>query len=268
MSPELLRKTLRDTRSSTIGWTGVLITTVALQLSVYPVLRDAAADFQRLFDSYPEAFKAMFNMDTNFASGIGYLKAEIFSVTTPLMLIGMLIGQASAATAAEEQRGTMDLLLANPISRREVVLTKALALLINLAITTGALALTLILGGALVNLGVSPARLLAAAAVSAALAAPFGGVALAVGSITGRRGLAAAVGIGIAVLTYLIAALAELADWLRPARIISPFHLASPADLLSGHLDPLGLLATLLVAETLLIAAMLSLQRRDLHAGG
>jgi len=117
MSPELLKKSLRDTRSSTIGWTGVLVAMVALQLSVFPVMRDAAADFQRLFDSYPDAFKAMFNMDTNFASGIGYLKAEIFSVTTPLMLIGMLIGQASAATAAEEQHGTMDLLLANPISR-------------------------------------------------------------------------------------------------------------------------------------------------------
>ena len=76
-------------------------------------------------------------MGSDVGSGIGYLKAEIFSVTTPLMLIGMLIGQASAATATEEQHGTMNLLLANPTSRREVVLTKALAVLINLAVATG-----------------------------------------------------------------------------------------------------------------------------------
>jgi len=146
------------------------------------------------------------------------------------------------------------------------VLTKAVALLINLAVATGALALTLILGGALVHIGVSPTRLLAAAAMTAVLAVPFGGIALAAGSISGRRGLAAAAGIGIAVFTYLIAALAELADWLRPARIISPFHLASPADLLSGNPNLLGLLATLLTAGILLIVAAFTLQRRDLSA--
>lgn len=159
----------------------------------------------------------------------------------------------------------MDLLLANPISRIQVVLTKAVALLINLALATGALALTLIVGSALTGLEVSPIRLLGAAAVAAALAAPFGALALAVGSAWGRRGLAAAAGIGVAVLTYLVASLAELADWLRPVRIISPFHLASPADLLDGQPNPIGLLAILLAAGLLLGLAALTLQRRDIR---
>lgn len=265
MSPDLLTKTLRDTRASTIGWTGVLVAMVALQLSVFPVMRDAASDFQRLFDSYPEAFKSLFNIGSDFGTGTGYLKAEIFSVTTPLMLIGMLIGQASAATAGEEQHGTMDLLLANPISRIQVVLTKAVALLINLTLATGALALTLIAGSALTGLEISPVRLLGAAAVAAALATPFGALALAVGSASGRRGLAAAAGIGLAVLTYLVASLAELADWLRPVRIVSPFHLASSADLLDGQTNLIGLLAVLLAAGLLLGLAALTLQRRDIR---
>ncbi|HEU5469307.1 MAG TPA: ABC transporter permease subunit [Actinophytocola sp.] len=265
MSPDLLRKTMRDTRASTIGWTGVLVAMVALQLSVFPVMRDAASDFQRLFDSYPDALKSMFNMDAGFGTPIGYLKTEVFSVTTPLILIGMLIGQASAATAAEEQHATMDLLLANPISRVQVVLTKALALLINLALAVAALTVTLVLGGVLAGMDLSPARLVGAAAVAAALAAPFGAIALAVGGVTGRRGLAAAAGIGIAVLTYLVASLAELADWLRPLRVISPFHLAAPADLLDGQPNPAGLTGVLLVTALLVVAAAVTLQHRDIR---
>ena len=46
----------------------------------------------------------------------------------PLLLLIAAIGAGARATAGEEERGTLDLLLANPISRRRLVLEKLAAL--------------------------------------------------------------------------------------------------------------------------------------------
>ena len=83
-----------------------------------------------MVDDYPDAFKAFFGLGDNvdYTSAIGYLNGELFSFMVPLLLLIAAIGAGARATAGEEERGTLELLLANPISRRRLVLDKLAAL--------------------------------------------------------------------------------------------------------------------------------------------
>jgi hypothetical protein len=139
----------------------------------------------------------------------------------------------------------MDLLAVNAVPRRRILLDKALAVLVDLLAVTAALAVVLLVFNVVVGLDIAPAALVAASLFSAALAMPFGALALLVGALTGRRGLAVAIPIGVAVVTFLVQTLAELADWLRPWRVLSPFHHAAVGDALSGNANVVGVVVLL-----------------------
>jgi ABC-2 type transport system permease protein len=264
MRTDLMSKSLRDNRGSTIGWGLALVASVLLQLAVYPAVRDAAGEFEQLLDSYPEAFKALFNIEQSLASGVGYLQGEVFGFLAPLVLLGLAIGHAAKATAAEEKAHTMDLLLANPISRARLLLDKAAAVLVAVVIVAAAFGVVLIVGSEIAGLGVPWPDLVAAVVASAVVALPFGALALFLGAVTGRPGPAVAVPVGLGLLTYLLEALSTLSEGLRPWRVLSPFHHAAVNEALAGDPDWLGPAGLVVVTGVLVAGAAAAFERRDI----
>ena len=122
-------KSLRDMRRSIVWWSLGLIAMTALMIAVYPTIRDNP-DLNKLVENYPEALKAFiaFGGDLDYTSGAGYLGSELFAFMVPLLLSIAAIGAGARATAGEEEGGTIDLLLANPVSRQRLVFEKAAAL--------------------------------------------------------------------------------------------------------------------------------------------
>ena len=118
----------------------LLIVTVALFLwgALLPIVYDAFGEqFEAMMDSglIPEEF-------TNFGGG------DVFSLTGSVALgfvhplaVGLCLvfalGFAVNAIAGERQRGTLEVLLARPISRRRVYATLAIAAFLFVAVTVG-----------------------------------------------------------------------------------------------------------------------------------
>ncbi|GLZ27906.1 hypothetical protein Lesp02_00960 [Lentzea sp. NBRC 105346] len=257
---------MRDNRSSTIGWGLALVASVALQLAVYPTVRAAAVDFEQLLASYPEAFKAVFNVRQSPGSGVGYLQGEVFGFLAPLVLLGVTIGHAAKATAGEEHAHTMDLLLANPVSRTRLLLGKALGALTDLAIITVVFGAVLVVGSSISGLDVPVSDLLGAVLASAVVVLPFGALALLVGALSGRPGLAVAVPVGLALLTFLLNALTPLSESLKPWRVLSPFHHAAVNDALTGDPNWTGLAGLLVVTGLLVAGAVAAFERREVRS--
>ncbi len=157
MLVEIARRAFADRLRSTLAWTIGLAAMVALQLSVYPSVQKEADQFRDLVEAYPPALKALFDVQGDFTSGPGFLAAEVFGFVAPLCLFAVAIGHLAGATAAEEERGTLDLLLANPVPRWQVVAGKALAAAASLTVVSGALAATLVAGDLVFDLGVGVA---------------------------------------------------------------------------------------------------------------
>jgi ABC-2 type transport system permease protein len=263
MLHSLFTKTLYDARRALVGWAAGLLGTVAMVVAMYPTVRTGS--YQRSVQEAPEALLRAFGMDRgiDIVSGAGYLGGYLFGFMLPMLLLMFAIAAGAGAVAGEEDRGTLDLLVANPISRTRVLAEKfaalaVMAVLLGLVVLAGVLA-----GGPLVGLEVGVAGLAAAVASQTLLAILFGGVAMAVGAATGGRGLAIGVGAAAAVAAYLVHSLAPLAAALEPLRQLSPIWWATGNDPLQHGLG-VGLLVLVAVLGAVLAVGGRLFTRRDL----
>jgi ABC-2 type transport system permease protein len=265
MLGSVLLKTMRDTSRSLMWWSLGLVGLVAMMVAVFPSVRGNLS-LNKLVDDYPKALKAFitFGGAIDYTSAPGYLGSELFSFMVPLLLLVAAIGAGARAIAGEEEHGTLDLLLANPIPRSRLVIEKLAALAAELAVLALVLWSALAVGTRLAGMDVGLGNLGAASFDAALLAFVYGALAMLVGAATGRRGLAIALPSAAAVAAYLVNALAVLVAGLDPVRKASPFYHYAAGDPLRHGLS-LGHTAVLvLVALALASLAPPALARRDL----
>lgn len=265
MLRSVLLKSLYDVRRSFAWWTVGLAGLVALMVAVYPTVRDNP-ELNQLVEQYPEALKAFiaFGGALDYASGAGYLGSELFSFMIPLLFIVCAVGNGAAAIAGEEERGTLDLLLANPVTRRRVAAEKIVAMAVELAGLAVLLWAALWLGAAIVGMGVSAAHLAAATASAALLAFAFGAIAFMVGAATGHRALAIGLTTAGAVAAYLVNGLAALVDALAVPQKLSPFYHYAIGDPLRQGLALDHSLVLAAIAIVAAIVGVLVFERRGL----
>lgn len=258
-------KSVRDVRRGLVWWSAGLVGLVALMVAVYPTVRDNP-DLNRLVEEYPEALKAFiaFGGQVDYVSAAGYLGSELYSFMVPLLFLVAAIGHGAGAIAGEEDRGTLELLLSEPISRRRVVLEKLGALTEELLLLGAVLWVSLWVGAVAVGMEISAGHLAAATADAVLLALAYGTIALALGAGTGRRGLAIGLSAAGAVAAYLVNSLAALVDALETAQPLSPFYHYAASDPLRTGLDADHALVLLAIAAAAAVAAVVTFDRRDL----
>jgi ABC-2 type transport system permease protein len=256
-------KTLRD-QSRAFLWWGIGLIALALYIILfYPSMRDSVSEITRVMEQMPPALKAMFGT-FDFTSLVGYLQGYIFSYLAPLLFLIVTIGFGANAIAGEERRGTLDLLLSNPLSRRQVVVEKFAALVVYLIALTFFLWLGLAIGVRVIAMDISLGRLAEATASVVLLGLAFGTLALALGCASGNRGLSIGIASAIAVATYFLNTLGSMVEALTPYRKLSPFYYYIGAEPLRNGLD-LGHAAVLIgMIVVLLAVALIAFERRDL----
>jgi ABC-2 type transport system permease protein len=158
-------KTLRDQRRSLGWWSLGLVAVVAVYVLPYRQFLDSG-----MLDNNTDTpiYQAL-GYDN---SPAGYLQGTLFALLGPLLVVMMAVAAGARAVAGDEEAGALDLLLAHPVSRTQLVLERF-----------GALAAAS-LGLVLLALGI-------------------GTVALAAGAASGHRGLTLGVTAAVAVAAYL-----------------------------------------------------------------
>lgn len=264
MRPEVMLSTLRMARRSMLWWSVGIVALVALMVAVYPSVRDNPA-MDAILESYPELVQAFvaFGGTLDYTSPAGYLGAELFSMMLPLLFIIAAIVAGSKAIAGEEEAGTLDLLLAMPLSRTRVLLEKTAALAVEMVLLGAVLFASLAIGTRAAGMDVGVGALAAASFDVVALAWVYGALAVLLGAAIGRRAIAGGIAAALAVLAYVLNALAPLVDALEPLRPYSPwYHYADSAPLTTG-LDPVNVGVLLAIAAGLVVIAPFLLRRRD-----
>jgi ABC-2 type transport system permease protein len=257
-------KSLRDVGKGFVWWSIGLAGFVALIVSVYPTVHSNPA-LKRLSEDYPKALQAFiaFGGQVDYSSAAGYLGIELFSLMVPLLFLVAAIATGAGTIAGEEERGTLETLLANPVSRTRVVLEKSLALALEIVGLGLVLWLALWVGALAVGMDISVGHLAAATLAAVLLAIAYGEIAVLVGAASGRRSLTIGVTAAIAVAAYLVNGLAPLVDALEGPQKLSPFyHYAAGDPLRRGvSLSHLAVLVGIAIVATTL--APLVFARRD-----
>jgi ABC-2 type transport system permease protein len=257
-------KTLRDQRRALAGWAIGMAALVLLYASFYPSVRSNAETLNTYIESLPEALRNIVGRSGDISSSVGYVRSEIFSTMGPLLLLILAIGAGARAIAGEEERRTLDLLLANPVRRRTVVLQKFWAMVASTSGVGLVLWVSIVVFGPAFGLHIALVDVAAAVVSTIALAVSFGSIALAVGCWRGRRGVAVAASTSLAVAAYLLNILAPSVDGLSRYQVLSPFYHYIDYDPLRTGFSALHLFVLVAIAAVALALALLGFERRDL----
>ncbi|MDP2919740.1 MAG: ABC transporter permease subunit [Dehalococcoidia bacterium] len=266
MLKNVFLKTLRDQRRSLLFW-GIGLVALALYIALfYPTVRDMPqlSDFFQQ-SGQKDVFEAFLGGQLpDFSTPTGYLNVELYSLMLPLLMLVFAIGFGSGAIAGEEEKGTLDFLLANPIPRWQVVAEKFGVMVTALLVLSFVFLVGLVIGAVTVDMEISYLRLAQATFSTLLVALDFGMVALFLGCWRGNRGLCIGVSGGLAAVMYFLNSLAEMVDALKGYRIISPFyHHVTPNVLVNG-LDPGHTLVLLGIVVVLFVASLPVFDRRDI----
>ena len=257
-------KSIWDRRRSMVWWLVGVVVLAALTVAFYPSIAADQEAFEQLLDAYPEELLSFFGIDDaqELASPEGFVNSQLYANVVPIMFFIFTIGMGTAAIAGEEDRRTMDLLLAHPITRDRVVLDSFASMATLSGVLSVALLAVLVVSNAPAGLDMSLVGIVAANAGAWLLGLVFGSFALALGCVTGRRGLTIGVSAGLAVAAFFLYGLAPLVDALEPAQKLSPFWWYLGPKPLSDGFDALFLLMVAWIAIAVAVA-LWGFRRRD-----
>jgi ABC-2 type transport system permease protein len=263
MPLEVFADALRERRRSLLWWTIGLAALVALNVAFYPSVRDDPA-LSGYAKDLPESVRALFaGGELDIASPAGYLNSRIFALMAPLLFLIVAIGAGSAAVAGEEERGTLELVLAHPVRRRDYVLQRFLALAVLLAALTTVLLATVALGSLAVDLEIGFGKLAVASLSVGLLALLFAAIALATGALAPGRARAIAVAGGLAVAAWIFDGLARSVDPLEGLRPLGPYYHALGQNPLREGAPSAGWALLIAAAAIASVLAAAGLERRD-----
>ena len=249
----------------------LLVITVALAIwgSLMPIIFDAfGEEFQDILDSgiFPSQF-AQFGGGDIFSLTGSVALGFVHPIAVGLNLV-FATGFATTAIAGERQRGTLEVLLSRPISRRVVYGTLALAGAAFIGIAVAGMIVGAWIGTAITGrtpeLGVGNLPLLWLNVTLLYWA--LGAIGLLASVSFDRLSPAISLTLAFVLVSYFLDVLGSLwpdAQWLQP---YSLFHYLDPKTVLTGFADRghFLLLAAVTIAAT--IAALTIFPRRDLAA--
>ncbi|MFA5890546.1 MAG: ABC transporter permease subunit [Actinomycetota bacterium] len=255
-------RTLRYHARALRWWALGTVGYILMYTSVWPSVRDNAAAYSSTLESMPEAVRNL--IGTDFGTPAGYLRAEMFTFVTPILMLIYAIGMGTRGLAGEEEAGTLDMLLATPVRRRRIVLDKFVAMAAGTAFLSGLTWVGVALLGPPFDLHVSLVSLAAAAVDLGLFALGFGAIGMALGAATGSRSLALGASSGLALVAFLIHTLAPSVHLLRPMRKATPLYFFLGHDPLTNGFNLLDLTVLTAIPLAALVFALWFFERRDL----
>lgn len=242
----------------------VVASTAIMVGPIYPLIDDQLKSFAA---QLPTALRAMIGQ-ADLGTVAGWYQTEVFSLTAPAALIAVTAVIGARGLAGEEANRTIELLLANPISRTRVVVEKAVALVLHAVVVGAVVFVSTVLGAWWGGLDLPPDHVAAATVLATLLGVVFGSAALALSAAFGKVRVAA-YGTSVAALgCYLLNSFAPLGETAAGFARISPFHYYLTNDPLGGG-SVWGDAAILGAVALVLIGAAIPLYgRRDLRLGG
>lgn len=178
------------------------------------------------------------------------------------------VGAGSVAIAGERQRGTLEVLLARPITRRGLFVTLVVALTAVLALIMAALLGGMVLGAATQGLlgQLELSRIPLVWLNGVLLWVAFLAFAMAMSASFDRTGPAVGLSLAFLLVNYFVEILGTFwadAKWTQDYSLFNHFQ---PSEILAGQADPFDFVLLVGVAVVALAYALVIFPRRDLAA--
>lgn len=262
----IFRYRLARFRGQILGWGIALFLLSLLMVSFYDTIAAQREQFEQLLQSYPPEMMAFFGDITTITTPEGYLSAEYFSIM-PLILGIFAVLLGSGLLASDEERGTLDLVMAHPVSRTALFVGRLLAFAVaTVAILALAwLGMVISMNWSTMDVGWGDMMLPFLSLLAVIL--PFAALALLFSMVLPSRRLAAMTSGLLLVASFFITGLARINEDLEPVARLSPLNYYQSGDAILG-LNVEWFSSLLAAAGLFALLAWWRFERRDIRVGG
>lgn len=222
----ILARSIREL-SWMVAWFGLgLALYAASMVWIFPMFEGY---IDTLSEGYPEAFLEFFG-GGDLADPAGFLTLEYQSFAVVIFII-YAVTATTGQLAGEEGRGTLEMVLAQPVSRARLIMEKAAACLLGAVLICLLICVGWLASVPFVDLHGQVGLLDVFGATFGALpvVACFGALGFLLGAIAPSRGIAAGILTGIVVLGYLAASLGQAIEPVSWMQYASPYYYSGTA---------------------------------------
>jgi len=265
----VIRYSLRKSRGAIIGW-GIGLSILAIMMGSLFDMMVGSMEIMDVMDAYmatmPELAE-MFNFgDMN--TPIGWLDVEYFSFL-PLIIGLFAVGAGASLLARDEEGGTLDLILAHPVSRSVLFwgrfLANTLVIIILMLISWASLLLSMTWSE---NFTIPAVDLLLPFTSLFGILMLFMTVALLFSMLLPARSMASMVASMLVVASFFITFLSEAVEELERAAVFSPLTYFESATAIEDGLNLTWFGIFIAIDLVLVLIAWQLFQRRDVRVGG
>lgn len=263
MFSSIFTKTFYEKRWSLLGWAAGLMTMTIMTMVFYPNFKQTG--FEEVLKSMPESLKPLVGSVESFKTIPGYIAQQIYGPQIPIFLIIMGIMLFVGIGIGDEDRGTLQTLLVQPVSRSKVYWQKALAGAALIMLATLTIAVGVLISLAFINETYSLVRLLAVTFSTFLMTLAFSSVAYGVGLGLGKKGLSIGVASGYAFFCFIITSLAPAVENLRPAEKFSVFYYFNSPNFAAAAVNWSHVLVLVGFSAVFFVGGLILFRRRDLQ---
>ncbi len=257
----LVSHTVRLQSRGVIIWGAAIGLYSAALVASFTAIEGSADQLNQLMEAYPKGMLKAFGI-TNLGDPANYMHSQVFGLA-PLALAFFPIMVLAGAIAGAEERGTIDVLLGNPLPRWQLVIGNFLAAAISLLAICAVVGLLTWGTAVLVDVELSLRQVADAVLNMWPLCLMFGALALLCSALFHRRGLAIAIPAFLLFGMYLLDTIGRASKDLEDLRPFSVFYYYGSAIEHGIDWTHFGVIA--LVAIALALLAALVFRRRDIY---
>jgi ABC-2 type transport system permease protein len=273
---------MRDRRRSTIWWSVSIMLVSVVTAAFYPSLTSATSGDLGAGDSATMSSVLGLGEGINPSTPVGFLWSFNYSNQLPWLLMALGIALGTAAIAGDEADGTLEYLLAKPVTRTQIAFARfggmltvlIIASIVNLVGVAATMSFFDLTTSVTVTAADGTTSTAAGATIGdlfvgglSAMAVGLGSASIAyfVGAATGRKGYALGVAAGFAVAGYVLYTLSNVTGSLEWLTWISPWRWFIDDAMMVNGLT-LDLLWPFVLAAASLLAGWQLFLHRDLQS--
>ena len=235
-----------------------------MYIALYPSIQAQAAALTKALGSLGSALKAFGIKSFSFDTLEQYLSVELFGITWPILAITFVAARAGQAIAGETEKGTMGTLLALPVSRSRLFLSKYWAGLVAVIIFVGVTVFTALPVAAAYGIKYQTSNFVSLAPLCLLFSWALYSLGMLLSALFNEKGHVYLVLGGILLMMYVANVVAGISDNLNWLQYGSLFHYFNASDVLvSGQTSLLSytIFGSIIVITTL--AGMAWFARKD-----
>lgn len=263
MMRSVFTRTLYEKRWFMAGWGVVFAVMSTLIMMFFPSFSEGGG-FDEVAKTLPSQLQGFIGDPNVFKTVSGFISSQVYDVRLSLMLIIMTLVLALSLTVREEENGELRTLSATARSRVRIATEKTAAAaviiaLLNLITVAGIYIGIIAIGQTAPHTLIWKLCGLATLFGFTAFTIPFG-----TALITGRRSITMAVGLIVALGSYILTTFARTVEWLGDWDRLSLIHYFDTAGVRTGAFHQVDVIILLVIAFIMLVISTIVFRSRDI----